>query len=229
VTERSEWEDPATWSDWIADLAERLVQQDLQYVGLKRIERMKLDPDTIDNPELANADPRSNAVLTAAKTISVVVAALEEIPTFETGWGLATLRDVAAALSDVDAGSRPKLLEPRPDQRPPKVGYGRRVLIATLVLCTELLKASGDGEMEACSTVAAAFSDVGHRGRNGGALSPKTIFEWSFKSGDDMKRRVIIDAGLGQWRAGRGWPPQRAEVEDFIRSKTLDPFLLTQI
>lgn len=149
MTEERHWEDPATWSDWIARLSEKLVQRDVQYVGLKQIERMKLDPDAVGNDELTNTDPRANATLTAAATVSTIVAALQEIPTFETGWGVATLRDVAAALSDVDAGARPKLFEPRPNQKAPKIGVGRRLLIASIVLCVELLKASGETEADA--------------------------------------------------------------------------------
>ena len=191
------WEDPATWSDWIARLAEKLVQRDVQYIGLKQIDRMKLDPDDVGNEELTTTDPRANSTLIAAAAVSAIVAALQEIPTFETGWGVATLRDVAAALSDVDAGARPKIFEPRPDQKAPKIGVGRRLLIASLVLYVELLKASKETEADACAIVATAFTSVGHRGRKGGALSPKTIQEWCLKSGDDVKLRIMIDNGLG--------------------------------
>lgn len=224
-----DWEDPATWTDWIARLAEELVSRDLQYVGIRRIERMRQDPDEIGNADLMESDPGANATLTAAATLNALVAALSEIPTFESGWGLATIRDVAASLADVDAGARPKLFNPRPDQVAPKVKIGRRATVATILLCAELLIASGSSEKDACGYVANAFAEVGHRGRKGDKLSPKSIIDWRTKSGDDVKMRVLIDQGHQQWRSERGWPPCRSDVEELVRSKALDPYLLTQI
>lgn len=219
------WPDPA---EWVERLHDKLVNLDLQYYGFTQIRRMRLDPEEIGNAELINTDPQANATLTAAGMLGAVIEALKELPTFRSSNGLVGLTgliDLGLALHDLDHGLRPPILQPRPGVNSPGDGRGRQTVKAHVVLCVELLELAGMTNSAARKAVAKIFADKGLRGRKGGregkALSPQTVYDWSVvmaSNGADREGRGIIDRAIADWRLTRPWPPIQADVLNYAAS-----------
>lgn len=218
------WNDPG---DWVTRLHGKLVARDLQYQGIKAIERMKLDPDQIGNAELIDTDPGANALLAAAAALGAVIGALREIPSFQGNIGLVGLEDLAFALLDLDGGGRPKMLYPRPGGKSSGDGHGRQMLKTRALVCVEILEGSGLTNEVARTNVANLFSAAGHRGRKGGPLSAKTLYEWSY--GNDAKAKGAVRSAVKFWKEANPWPPTEAQALDYAKATSRDTRLLTQI
>ncbi|WP_433908763.1 hypothetical protein [Sphingomonas yabuuchiae] len=226
------WHDPI---DWVVRLNDKLAALDIQYHGIKQIQRMRFDPDETQNTELIDGDPQANATLTATAMLAAVVAALKEIPTFQGNVGLTGLTDLGHALRDLDRGLRPVMLQPRPGVTSPGDGSGRQFLKAHVVLCVELLEIAGLTNSAARKAIAKIFADNGFRGRKGGRegnpLSPQTVYDWSIamaQHGADRDGRGIIDRAIAEWKSRRPWPPVEADVLRFASDCAADPALQTK-
>ena len=227
------WHDPI---DWVVRLNDKLTALDIQYHGIKQIQRMRFDPDETQNTELIDGDPQANATLTATAMLAAVVAALKEIPTFQGNVGLTGLTDLGHALRDLDRGQRPVMLQPRSGVTSPGDGSGRQFVKAHVVLCVELLELAGLTNSAARRTIAKIFADNGFRGRKGGRqgspLSPQTVYDWCVAMathGADLEGREIINRAINDWREKRSWPPMMAEVLQFASDCAADPSLQTKV
>lgn len=223
------WQDPV---DWVVRLNDKLVALDIQYHGIKQIQRMRFDPDETENPELINGDPRTNATMTAAAALGAVVAALKELPNFQGNMGLTALSDIGIAMADLQQGLRPSLLQPKAGSPTSGDSLGRRLIKAHVVLCVELLELAGVNNSRARRDIAAIFSRHGFKGRKSGPLSAASIYEWqnnAAQQGPDMETRSIIFRGIETWKANRSWPPHASEVLTYAEQCAADPSLQTKI
>lgn len=209
------WPDP---SKWISDLQHQLKGLDtvfLTYEGV-RTKRLALTQDDLDR--LGIVEPVEPEVTHQyARALSRVIKALEQLPPFAAGEGLAALRGLRLDLVSLDGGGTPDRLRPRPSTSKGGDNQGQRVAKAHMVAYVRLLEELGLSGTKARDQVAQIFK------RESFDVSASSLFRWSVEfagadPGDPHSAgRRQIELMLSQWRSDPAWPFSTEEADRLIR------------
>jgi hypothetical protein len=184
----------------------------------------------------AAADPAAHAhdadaVLAMADTLAGAMGLLRKLPGFNDNLGVAALHDLLAALHTLAEGGKPALLQVNV-KGTGQDSVGRRFVKYNAVMCVRVLVALGQKDKVARDFVAKAFSAAGHRGRKGGPLSAKTLFEWGAEcgfGGGDPDGEAWLTNHMDKWLSSPDWPPPVETARAWIKAHARDPLLLSKI
>jgi hypothetical protein len=210
------WPDP---SAWVSNLLHELKGLDawfLTYEGI-RSGRLHLTQDDLDRRGIIEPiEPEITHQY--ARTISRIIEALELLPPFATGEGLAALRALRYDLVSLDEGGTPDRIRPRPSTSKGGDNRGQRVAKAHIVSFVRLLEELDVRNKPARETVAAAFKAEGFR------VSASSLTRWTDEIGGasssdpNASGRRLVEAKLAEWKSDPTWPFSLVDAERMIRT-----------
>jgi hypothetical protein len=162
------------------------------------------------------------------RIITRLIEALGSLPEFKSGRGLIALQALRLDLHSIDEGNYPERL--RPVAREPRLrsNAGKRVYQAHVILCVRLLEELGLSGSAAREHVARLFTQEGHRGPQGGRVSPETLTKWReavLSEAVYAAGRRLIERELGAWKRSGNWPPSLDDALAFIARKANNPII----
>ncbi|WP_426256064.1 hypothetical protein [Sphingomonas sp. DC2300-3] len=211
-----QWPDP---SEWITELQHHLKGLDavfLTYEGI-RTKRLSVTQDDLDKLGIQDERVQPEVTHQYARALSRVVEALEQLPPFATGEGLAALRALRLDLVSLDGGGTPDRLRPRPSTSKGGNNEGQRVAKAHMVAYVRLLEELGFSNAKAREHVAATFK------RENLDVSASTLFRWAAEvcgAGPDdphAPARRQVELMLAEWKSDPSWPFSSSEADQLIR------------
>ncbi len=159
-----------------------------------------------------------------ARVLTRIIEALQTVPEFSDGAGLVALRALQLDLVALDEGNNPRRLQPREGRSVGADNAGRRIAKANLVLCVRLLEEMKVSETQARIRVASIFAAAGHRGKQGGPLSPGTVYNWRNEiMSIGSPGRLMIETEIDKWKSSPSWPPSDEEATAFIQRRAANP------
>ena len=198
------WPHPSVW---VSDLLEELKGLDqwfLTYEGL-RSGRLRMSQDERDRLDIV--EPIEPMIPHQyARVVSRVVEALEKLPPFANGDGLAALKALRIDLNSLDEGGLPDRLRPRRSASVGGDNPGRRMAKAHIVSFVLLLKELGLKDKPARELVVEIFNN------NGLPITASSLFRWvgnvcgASPNDLDGPGKRLVDRKLTEWKADARWP-----------------------
>jgi len=222
-------EQPVVTADnWLPRLAKQLQDLDVIFLTLDRINSGTFRFSEEDEKCFGiEGDVAPDITHQYARVLSRIIDGLERLPEFSDGTGLVALRALQIDLVALDEGNNPRRLRPREGRSVGADNAGRRIAKANLVLCVRLLEEMNVSETQARIRVASIFAAAGHRGKQGGPLSPGTVYNWrnEIMSVDEVGSpgRRMIETELDKWKSNPAWPPSDEEATAFIERRAANP------
>ncbi len=211
----SKWPDP---SDWVSDLQHQLKGLDTVFLIYEGIRTKRLMPTQDDLDRLGIVEPvESNVSHQYARALSRVIEALEQLPPFAAGEGLAALRGLRFDLVSLDGGGTPDRLRPRPSTSKGGDNAGQRIAKAHMVAYVRLLEELGCTNRKAREQVAGIFK------RESFDVSASSLFRWATEicSADldapHAAGRRRVELMLSEWKADPTWPFSNEQADRLIR------------
>ncbi len=136
----------------------------------------------------------------AAMQLASVLSALMELPPFRNDKTLYPLKDILIFLNDLDLGKKHPWSIPFSFGGTSATTTSQNELHAYVRVVHEFLTKNGFTPKEAYEHIASGLQESGRKGRNGGALSWRTVQSWCRKTpslGD-----AIVRQNLDQWIRG---------------------------
>lgn len=214
--------------EWLAQFAARLKARDTEWLTLEaiRTRRSSLSQEEEEAFGVVG-DPQPYVRLHYAWVLSEIIEGLTQLPEFANGDGLSALTALRIDIATLDAGGNPARL--RRDLGDGSANVGKKLAMANVILCVRLMEGAEVGMTAAREKVAAIFTAAGHKGQQGGSLSPGTINNWDIEissAGEEGRhaagRRLIKDE-LEKWMLSPSWPPSEAEAVAFAERRARIP------
>jgi hypothetical protein len=164
--------------------------------------------------------------LLLAATIGRVLTAFNEVPIARDNPGLSALHSLQAALGDLHRGNSPSILLPREGVGIGRDGIARSFVKNYALLFVELLRRAGYRPVTAREFGANLLTESGHRGRQGGRISKKTLWDWETNA--DAGTKAFLDRNLAHIMS-RARSLTAADAEDLVRSMIASPMMKAKI
>jgi len=209
-----------SFEEWADELASKLADLDAVFALLEDI-RLGRHALTSDEEEAFGARQDGGDIPHQyARVITRLIDALSGLPQFEDERGFLALSTLRLDLMSLDEGNTAQRLSPAQQESRPGTPTGRRVYQAQIILCVRLLEEIGQSGSFAREKVAEIFTQYGHRGQQGGALSPETLTRWReavmAPDGQHLAGRRMIEKRISEWKANGDWPPSLDQALAFV-------------
>lgn len=190
--------------NWLLQLKDDLQAIELSYIGYLQLATGLIDKKEAKKEGWSDEDCHRIARLHAARAVEKVFQALADQPEFDGTQGLSPLGDIVLSFADLEDGNRPWLFSSRESVGKGGLSAKQSFIKVHAIAYTVALQASGAKKMDACKEVAKLLANAGFKGRKGGALSYKTIFDWIDRH--TKKEAEGVQEILVEMREEMAWP-----------------------